>query len=365
MQRTKKLWPFRKAFTLIELLVVIAIIAILVALLLPAVQQAREAARRSQCKANIKQLGLAMHNYHDVYRTFPGNNHRFTNGPQPANTTGGFSWLALSLPFLDQAPLFDAMDFTNETGTPWNRDINSAGRNNAARMSVLPVLLCPSNNMAGIVPDSRNGGYRWRGRAAGARTDYVGSLGHIWGGWKDCGRVPDSLIPGDRRSLNGRPLGQRGGGTESGTPWVNGERSNEWEKCNGVFNYGGNNNIGSITDGTSQTVAVFENYHWRGGNGPTANPPRAYDFRPSTYSSWITPLGAVHNLRNPINGLLNYPQYQQGSNDLRCETPSSNHTGGCHAMLADGGVIFLNENIDHFIRYKLAVRNDGEIVGDF
>jgi prepilin-type N-terminal cleavage/methylation domain-containing protein len=354
MKSPKMLWQFRRAFTLIELLVVIAIIAILVALLLPAVQQAREAARRSQCKSNLKQLGLAMHNYHDVHGIFPTQNHRFTNGPQPAGTTGGFSWLVMSLPYLDQTPLYEQVDFHNETGTPWNQNINDQGRNAAIRRTIISSLLCPSNEMPNLVPDSRNGGYRWNGGAvAGARTDYVGSMGHVWGGWKDCGAVPDSLIQGT--NPNGTPLGQKG---QAGTPWVNGERANEWSKVNGVFNYGGGHKIKDIVDGTSQTIAVFENYHWRGGNGAQ------FDFRPSTYAAWMTPLGAIHNLRNPING-FNNPTWQQGANDLRCETPSSNHVGGCHGMLADGAVIFLNENIDHTVRYNLAVRNDRNTVGEF
>jgi prepilin-type N-terminal cleavage/methylation domain-containing protein len=358
MKRSKNLWPFRKAFTLIELLVVIAIIAILVALLLPAVQQAREAARRSQCKANLKNLGLAMHNYHDVHNIFPCQNARYTNGPQPADQTGDFSWIVMALPFLDQAALYEEVDF--ESSASWNRSSNHSGSNRKVRDTVLPVLLCPSNEMAATIPDSRIGGYRWHGGANTAtRTDYVGSLGHIWGGWKDCGAVPDALVndsSGGLLDVNGQAYGTRG---QLGTPWVNGERSNEWSKVNGVFNYGGGHAIADIVDGTTQTIAVFENYHWRGGK--TRN---VFDFRPSTYSSWITPLGAVHNLRNPINGFNNL-NWQQGSNDLRCESPSSNHTGGCHAMLADGGVIFLNENLDHWVRYKLAVRNDRESVGDF
>ena len=363
MKRSKNLWPFRKAFTLIELLVVIAIIAILVALLLPAVQQAREAARRSQCKANLKNLGLAMHNYHDVHNIFPCQNGRntFNPGPIGGNKTGGFSWICQALPFLDQAGLYEQLDTANVGGANWDRNMNDQGVNNAVRMTTLQVLLCPSNSMDALVPDSRNGGYRWNGGGKpGKRTDYVGSLGHIWGGWKDCGAVPDALVNsasvGVTAPNSNQPLGRRG---QPGTPWVNGERSNEWAKVNGVFNYGGGHAIADIVDGTTQTIAVFENYHWRGGK--TRN---VFDFRPSTYSSWITPLGAVHNLRNPINGFNNL-NWQQGSNDLRCESPSSNHTGGCHAMLADGGVIFLNENLDHWVRYKLAVRNDRESVGDF
>ncbi|NOX55774.1 MAG: DUF1559 domain-containing protein, partial [Planctomycetes bacterium] len=104
-----KRFRFRRGFTLIELLVVIAIIAILIALLLPAVQQAREAARRTQCRNNLKQIGLALHNYHDVYGVFPPalinsgrQGDRNTNGPV-LNAT---AWIML-LPYVDQAPLYE------------------------------------------------------------------------------------------------------------------------------------------------------------------------------------------------------------------------------------------------------------------
>lgn len=97
----------RRGFTLIELLVVIAIIAVLIALLLPAVQQAQEAARRTQCKNNIKQLGLALHNYHDVYRTFPTGWIAVENGRHNAHEgLNGAGWGSMILPYLDQAPLY-------------------------------------------------------------------------------------------------------------------------------------------------------------------------------------------------------------------------------------------------------------------
>ncbi|MDB5338411.1 MAG: hypothetical protein JWN70_4030, partial [Planctomycetaceae bacterium] len=93
----------RSGFTLIELLVVIAIIAVLIALLLPAVQQAREAARRSQCKNNLKQLGLALHNYHDTYGVFPY--------AQTPCCSGGHTWVEMLLPFMDQAPMYNQINF--------------------------------------------------------------------------------------------------------------------------------------------------------------------------------------------------------------------------------------------------------------
>src|SRR5690348_879596 len=98
----------RRGFTLIELLVVIAIIAILIALLLPAVQQAREAARRTQCKNYMKQLGLALHNYHDTSQIFPLNS-SYTANADPVNNRSGFVGM---LPFLDQAPIFNAMNMS-------------------------------------------------------------------------------------------------------------------------------------------------------------------------------------------------------------------------------------------------------------
>lgn len=118
----------RPAFTLIELLVVIAIIAILIALLLPAVQQAREAARRTQCRSNLKQIGLALHNYHDTHNVFP-----------PGAIGGrGTGWSAFLLPFLDQAPLYNSIG--------WNEadDWDEAGPNRKACETVIPIFRCPS-----------------------------------------------------------------------------------------------------------------------------------------------------------------------------------------------------------------------------
>jgi prepilin-type N-terminal cleavage/methylation domain-containing protein len=103
----------RRGFTLIELLVVIAIIAILIALLLPAVQQAREAARRTQCRNNLKQLGLAFHNYHDIYNRFPGGHMWDSSTASTNNVTGtGWGWAAALLPQMDQLAAYNQIDFT-------------------------------------------------------------------------------------------------------------------------------------------------------------------------------------------------------------------------------------------------------------
>lgn len=143
----------RRGFTLIELLVVIAIIAILIALLLPAVQQAREAARRSQCRNNLKQIGLALHNYHDNYNAFPpgalamnvttGVAYKLGDAePSRSNVGGGWGWSTFILPFIDQAPLYSSLN-PNGNNFPLNPT--------ALTRTILPVYICPSEASPNIV----------------------------------------------------------------------------------------------------------------------------------------------------------------------------------------------------------------------
>src|SRR6186713_2532511 len=131
----------RRAFTLIELLVVIAIIAILIALLLPAVQQAREAARRTQCKNNLKQISLALHNYHDVFNTFPPGQVYCQAGPTVCNANRptwsfGWTWTTFLLPYIDQAPLFNKFDTSRNLYDPVNVDLIKTSN---------PAYQCPSD----------------------------------------------------------------------------------------------------------------------------------------------------------------------------------------------------------------------------
>jgi prepilin-type N-terminal cleavage/methylation domain-containing protein len=138
----------RRGFTLIELLVVIAIIAILIALLLPAVQQAREAARRTQCKNNLKQIGLGLHNYHDTYLLFPAGGF----GPRKG------SWLISILPFIDQAPAYNLIDFSGCSGTStgttpcgsdfsWQYTAPPAAMANLFYSLRVPGYYCPSSDL--------------------------------------------------------------------------------------------------------------------------------------------------------------------------------------------------------------------------
>jgi prepilin-type N-terminal cleavage/methylation domain-containing protein len=141
----------RSGFTLIELLVVIAIIAVLIALLLPAVQQAREAARRTQCRSNLKQIGLALHNYHDGANTFPPGWIGVTGGQTDVNGMNGWGWASQLLPQLDQASLYNSLNFLVKVGDPVNA---------AARIKPLTVYRCASD----IGPQ------RWTINSAGTST---------------------------------------------------------------------------------------------------------------------------------------------------------------------------------------------------
>ena len=143
----------RKAFTLVELLVVIAIIGVLVGLLLPAVQAAREAARRMQCSNHLKQIGIAIHNYHDAFRSTP--THFTTAGTSSGVPTSGFySWLAMILPFVEQQNLYNSIDFRialadrsnyGNSGNFTNYTISPSHPNAAAAATLIPGFLCPSD----------------------------------------------------------------------------------------------------------------------------------------------------------------------------------------------------------------------------
>lgn len=153
----------RAGFTLIELLVVIAIIGVLVALLLPAVQQAREAARRAQCKNNLKQVGLALHNYHDVANRFPPESiWAFTPIGSTTKQPRNYSWIVMLLPYVDQAPLYNSINFS----LPIWGQVDTTGQTIVSRQ--LPVLTCPSDPGLGSAPQ----GMGW--------TNYSGAEGYDW-----------------------------------------------------------------------------------------------------------------------------------------------------------------------------------------
>ncbi|MCA9176550.1 MAG: DUF1559 domain-containing protein [Planctomycetales bacterium] len=341
----------RQAFTLVELLVVIAIIGVLVALLLPAVQAAREAARRMSCSNNLKQLALSCHNYHDTFKKLPWNND-LGNSVAPGQPNARWrqlSWIVAVLPYMEQEPLYNRIqDECAAMATGTQNTLNALS--SPTRNAIIESLICPSNNQDPI-RQSRSG-YRHTGTIDSASTDYSGNLGHIWGGWKDCGAVPDfnTEAPATFTRMFVK-------GANPGTPWVNGEALGEQINCNGTFKYHGCWALKDILDGTANTIMIFEDMHFRGGNDVTI----PVDRNPCDDSSWISGFGAINSARNPINNYRNRA-WLQGAGDRRCHGWTSNHPAGAQGALADASVRFFAETIDHATRYKITTRNDNQPV---
>lgn len=323
-----------RGFTLIELLVVIAIIAILIALLLPAVQQARAAARRTQCKNNLKQIGVALHNYHDTYRSFP------FSWMLGADLNNASVWGIQLLPQLDQDPLWDQMD---THVAPWG-----SANNQQVIQTVLSVYMCPSSPVANIHEyDYNPAGFPISFQAA--RSDYLPTAG-VRGNFSELAYA------------NSDTSGSRAGALD----FVGADPADP------------SNIEGSITrmsdliDGSSNTILIGERM-----GGSDIYRKRQVD------STFTTQLGGTNgggwgdilNGENWIAGGLFDGTPPQFSGDggpcvINCSNARgaglfSFHTGGTHVLLGDGSARFLNANIASFTFAGLVTRSRGEVVGDF
>jgi len=338
-----------RGFTLIELLVVIAIIAVLIALLLPAVQQAREAARRSQCKNNLKQVGLALHNYHDVFGRFPfsclargactttTSENSALGGPSTIEpiTLNARGWTML-LPYIDQAPLYNMYNPTMAAGDLREGATSyvagtAFGLNDKVVSQKLPILLCPSDAGDPYVQDPTASPPRW------------------------IISVPD---------LNAGIYPAKSSYDFSANAQNIRRQCNRWGTlpANLRFMFGINDaaSIKHITDGSSNSVAVLET---------TLNCQNGYT------SPWgvclFAPVGIDLTHTDGINSFIGYSwsvppfAFSPQKGVTHYSGPGSAHVGGMHMLLADGAVRFLSQHVDVNVRARLAKIADGEPLGEY
>lgn len=361
----------RPGFTLIELLVVIAIIAILVALLLPAVQQARESARRTQCRGNLKQIGLACHNYESTVNQLPSSGEG-TNRTLLARQYFPVSMFVAILPLVDQQSAYNQYNFSYHY-------TNSANSTNAVvSKTKIPLYQCPSNSMT-------------QADALGYGTGDYMPLAYVdiqppSPPWVAPAGAPTNP-PGTRNKMQpGVTLGA------------------DKDTALGLFG----NKFRDLTDGTSNTVLLIEDAGrasntaspyapsitigprygslpvgtdttqlCSGASGPGMactnrwadpdigsapnGPPTQDPASPLYISGSLT--SVINNWKQPVGGPTQCPWTTNncGPND----EPFSQHAGGCHAVLGDGSVRFLSENMDIQILRRLCDRSDGETVGEY
>lgn len=322
---------YRRGFTLIELLVVIAIIAILIALLLPAVQQAREAARRTQCKNILKQVGLAIHNYADAQGTFP------VGVTSNTGLLNRLTWMVNILPYIDQAPLFASISQAGIDGSATNP--NTTGSNPPFSRAIA-AYTCPSDST------------QTYGTSAPflAHSNIVGCF-----------------------SLDGVMFTQ-----DVTTTQVSYDTSRSSNPYLTAFNYNVARRIRDVTDGTSNTLATSEliagssgtsdqrGVWWDAwgvvftvGRSPNTNVPD---------SVWSVVANTTYNFCSDISGKPRQYAPCNGSGTSwggEAYAARSYHTGGVHVGLCDGSVRFVGNQISTGIWQALGSINGGEVIGDY
>lgn len=294
----------RRGFTLIELLVVIAIIAILVALLLPAIQQAREAARRTQNRSRLREIGIALHNYHDLHRCFPPGWIGVNRAGQPdVEGLNGFGWGAMILPMLGEEPLYKRLDYLRSVSAPENAE---------ARETVLAVFRSPNDISQSLwwLESEETPGTKL---ARLPTANYVGNWGTTE--LEDC-----EELPAGRRC-----------------------------KGNGVFYHNSKVELADLIDGASNTFLVGE---------------RRTDQRhePPWHSTWV---GVIAGGEEAFARILGVADHTPNSPAAHLDDFSSYHEGGVFFLFGDGRVRFVSETIDLSVYQSLATRAGQEVTREF
>jgi len=327
--------PKRFGFTLVELLVVIAMIGVLVALLLPAVQTAREAARRMQCTNNLKQIGLAIHNYHDVQGRFPcgfvyQTPRLLARGDRP-NRAPGFSWHTLILPQLEQANLYNSLNFGLGMWQQPNRAIIAT----PLKVAVCPSATNPVKNFR-IGTSSDPNGYDNPGVAA---TNYVGVAG--------------SFV---QSAYYDQPEPRK----------------------NGIIFEDANLRFANVIDGSSNTFLAGETIYFGAGSDVGAN---SFLWDTTWYGHFKKDTGGTADSPESVmrSGEFRMNPAKVAADNVKRNTFSSRHPGGANFVMADGSTRYVSETVNHTETpfsgtdlsatagtfQRLCSRNDGLTIGDF
>lgn len=353
--------PRRRGFTLIELLVVMAVIAVLISLLLPAVQQAREAARRTQCRNNLKQLGLALHNYHDVHQALPAGYYswptRDGSGPaaariDPQTWDGGpgWGWSTALLPYLEQRNLAAAL-----RGELPIWDASVAG----LVEQTFPVFLCPTASGGDdpfVVQDAAGNPLQINGRTIRlGRSHYVASHGQE-SCWGECGASITTTVFTDIYTGQTRTVTVRGDVSLV---------------ADGPFYRNSRTRFRDVTDGLSNTIFLGEHSSrlsdksWAGvvpgawTHPRFSTPENGPDAAATLTLVHAGPSGGELDITGfPIIHPVNFPTLHVGQ-------MYSEHTGGGQICLGDGSVRFVSENINLLLWAELSSMGEGEVTGEF
>ncbi|RUL86268.1 DUF1559 domain-containing protein [Tautonia sociabilis] len=311
----------RGGFTLIELLVVIAIIGVLIALLLPAVQSAREAARRAQCTNNLKQLALAAHNYHDQVGTFPTALYKHPAYVTDSQAWNNASWIVLLLPQMEQQSVYNSVNFSIMWGTNvlfnWGPQYYGE-QNSTVRTTIINSLNCPSDDSEKL--DNTNADEIWNGLAAG--TSYVGNIGD---NCLACNPPANQvqLCATVGYPCRGPQLADGGG---SGIFW----------------RYGPKVGINAIRDETSNTFLMGEQV-----------------MATTRWNAWVHANQSVGTTAMPLNYTLRPPNVGNWTHQY---TFRSLHPGGANFAMCDGSVRFIKESIALPIYQAVSTRAQGEVI---
>ena len=334
----------RRGFTLIELLVVIAIIAVLIALLLPAVQAAREAARRAQCTNNLKQIGLALHNYHSAIGSFPMTSTTAYSDPGVQASWGTWGAHALMLPYLEQKPIYDSINFN---WTSWQG--SGAARNSTVFTTKLAAYMCPSDGLVG--QENLNNYFGSVGTTVGFmnNADSTGiyafgrtyTIANVTDGTSNTVAYSEALVSttfGGPKQTKWRD-GPSVGGSVGASYYTLDATSNfaalqsDWQNCNNLF--------------VTTTNYGMRGYRWGlGGLGETLFhtlvPPNSNDY------PW-------NSCRLDCGGGC-------GSLQSGYFSASSNHPGGVNTAMADGSVKFIKSSINMRTWWALGTKAGGEVL---